>query len=259
MALLNRLFGRSPAAAEAKPADQAPVPAWHALALTFGVQLGDYPDAPRPEILPLLDHAPARVLDIGCATGAVGAAIKKEYGAWVWGCELDAEAARRAALRLDHVSVRTFSEWDAEEMALLGTVDTVLLLDVLEHMYNPWQQLEFLAEHLPGGAQVIASIPNLGNLQTLLGLARGRFDYEREGVLDVTHIRFFTPASMQAMFVQTGFRVEKCQVLSEVVASVEPTEYPARIDLGDMVVLARSPEHWTELKATQLGLRARVA
>lgn len=238
---------------------QAPTPggppAWRLLSDHTGVQDHAYADLPRPGVQHLLARPPRRLLDIGCASGAVAAGMKKDIpGLWAWGCELNAQTAQVAASRLDHVTTVPREQWGASDLALLKTVDTVLLLDVLEHMYNPWAELEFLGANLQPGAQVIVSLPNIGHIQVMEALSQGRFPYAALGILDVTHVRFFTFAEMVAMFQQTGFRVEETVILSRS-PNVEIDQFPAQVQAGKLLVNVESAEEWHELNTIQFGFR----
>jgi hypothetical protein len=176
-------------------------------------------------------------------------------GLWVWGCELNARAAQVAATRLDHVTTVPREQWSAADRERVASVDTVLLLDVLEHMYNPWAELEFLSANLPPDAQVIVSLPNIGYLWVIEALSRGEFQYLPAGVLDVTHIRFFTLDTMREMFEQTGFEVEAIGVLGGSDAKVE--RFPAPVACGKVQLTVESTEEWMQLNATQFGFRLR--
>lgn len=247
-----------PAHTEAAAPDLDATPAWRLLDTQTGVQDLHYGEFARPGLVRLFGQSPRRVLDIGCATGAVGAGLKEALpGTWVWGCELNPEAAQLAAARLDHVSTVPRTEWSAEDLALVATVDTVLLLDVLEHMYNPWAELEFLAQRLPEGAQVIVSLPNVGHVSVLQSLASGSFDYQPNGILDVTHVRFFTLEGMQAMFEQTGFRIEETWIL-DASPNVQIESFPAEVEAGDVTLTVDSAQHWQRLNAIQYGFRLRT-
>jgi 2-polyprenyl-3-methyl-5-hydroxy-6-metoxy-1,4-benzoquinol methylase len=234
------------------------VAAWQSLAGTTGVQVAEYPDAPRINIRQLFVHKPQRVLDIGCATGAVSFGLKETYGAWTWGCELDTVAAQRARSRLDRVTTRPLDQWSGEDLELLSTVDTVLLLDVLEHMYNPWAQLQRLSRHLLPQAQVIVSLPNAGHAGVIAKLAGGSFSYELQGILDVTHIRFFTKAEMLAMFEQTGFTLQAHVALSGRPAK-ELTKFPAEVRSGTVTLRVESRDQWHALNTIQFGFCLRRA
>jgi hypothetical protein len=146
-------------------------------------------------------------------------------------------------------------QWSAADRERVASVDTVLLLDVLEHMYNPWAELEFLSANLPPDAQVIVSLPNIGYLWVIEALTRGEFQYLPAGVLDVTHIRFFTLDTMREMFEQTGFEVEAIAVLGGSDAKVE--RFPAPVACGKVQLTVESTEEWMQLNATQFGFRLR--
>jgi 2-polyprenyl-3-methyl-5-hydroxy-6-metoxy-1,4-benzoquinol methylase len=230
-------------------------PAWRLLGTETGVQDLEYGDIARPGVQKLFKRQPRRLLDIGCASGAVGAGLKQSHaGLWVWGCELNPQAAQVAAGRLDHVTSVPRAQWSAADLELVKSVDTVLLLDVLEHMYNPWAELEFLAQNLPEAAQVIVSLPNVGHITVLGALSQGYFDYQPTGILDVTHVRFFTFAEMQAMFEQTGFQVDDTWVLSRS-PNVEIRQFPAQVAIGKLEVTVDSADEWERLNAIQFGFR----
>lgn len=232
---------------------------WRLLSEETGVQDADYGDIARPGVAKLFRHAPRRLLDIGCSSGAVGAGLKQgDPALWVWGCELNAKSADAAAQRLDLVTRTPFAQWDADDMERLRTVDTVLLLDVLEHMYNPWTHLEALSRHLPQDAQVIVSMPNAGHFSVLENLAAGTFPYQATGILDVTHVRFFTLAGMQAMFRQTGFRIESTWSLNAT-PNVEIAEFPAQVQIGKLLLEVENADEWRRLNAVQYGFRLKVA
>lgn len=243
----------------AAPADaRGAAPAWRLLGDHAGVQEVDYGDVARPGVQRLFGRPPRRLLDIGCAAGAVGAGLKQALpGLWVWGCELNARAARVAATRLDHVTTVPRAAWSAEDLALVKSVDTVLLLDVLEHMANPWAELEFLARQLPPGAQVIVSLPNVGHVSVLAQLAHGEFRYQPTGILDVTHLRFFTLAGMHAMFDETGFAVEGTWVLSSA-GPAAPASFPAQLASGRLALTVDSAQEWQQLHTVQYGFRLKA-
>lgn len=234
-------------------------PAWRLLGSQTGVQDMSYGDMARPIVRHLFAHTPRRLLDIGCASGAVAGGLKESDPAlWAWGCELNAQAADVAASRLDHVTRTAREAWSAEDVARVGTVDTVLLLDVLEHMYNPWAELEFLRQNLPADAQVIVSLPNVGHVSVLECMAEGYFPYSALGILDVTHVRFFTLNEMRAMFEQTGFDIEDTWVLTTTAGEATP-EFPVQVDTGKLQLRVDSLEEWQQIHAIQFGFRLRPA
>jgi trans-aconitate methyltransferase len=141
----------------------------------------------RPEIL---DHVPAgarRVLDLGCATGTTGAALKQRQDVHVTGIELEPEYAREAAQRLDRVI-----EGDVATAAVDGPFDALIAADILEHLPDPWATLGRYVALLEPGATVVVSLPNVNHWSTFAHLARGRWPRKAEGIFDATHLRWFT-------------------------------------------------------------------
>ena len=230
-------------------------PIWRTLSVQPGVQDLEYGDIARPGVQNLFSRPPRRLLDIGCASGAVAAGLKESIpGLWAWGCELNPQSAAVAASRLDRFTRQPLSEWTDTDIEQLRSVDTVLLLDVLEHMYNPWAELEFLAQHLSFDAQVVVSLPNVGHISVLENLASGAFPYAATGILDVTHVRFFTLAGMQSMFDQTGFQIDGTWILNRS-ANTEIKRFPVNVQAGKLTLQVQDPAEWERLNAIQFGFR----
>jgi len=170
-----------------------------------------YNHHPRVELLNLLNHAPRTVLDVGCAAGATGAELKRLYPqAVVHGVELSPASAAIAKTKLDRVLNVSIETMDFAAAGFAPkSIDVVFLPDVLEHLYDPWQSLARMKPFLSDDAQVLASIPNVRNLWLIGELLAGKWDYLQEGLLDVTHIRFFTKKSVAELFEQTGYRIAR--------------------------------------------------
>jgi SAM-dependent methyltransferase len=172
---------------------------------------GQYP-APRTEIVNLIDSTiPQRqVIDIGCGNAATARAIKDRFPlAYVIGVEPNPAAAKLAETRLDRIIQAPIDMLDYDALDIKPhTIDTALFLDVLEHLYDPWTALERLRPRLASDAQIIASIPNIRNYWILSNLiTKGEFSYGPNGLLDITHIRFFTRREIERLFVETGYRI----------------------------------------------------
>lgn len=184
------------------------------------------PDHVQLGLLDMIERAPRVVLDVGCYCGATGETIKRRWpGAKVIGIEPLAEAAALAAPRIDRVITGTLESVDFAQAGLApGSVDTIILADVLEHIFNPWLALQRLRTLLTDDGVVLASIPNVRNLGLIHNLAAGHWTYQGGGLLDITHIRFFTLAEIRTMFAQTGFAI----------ASVEHNVDPALQQLWDL-------------------------
>src|SRR3954469_10803582 len=110
----------------------------------------------RPEILVHIPPTARRVLDLGCATGTTGAALKQRQGAHVTGIELEPEYAAEARRNLDEVIVADV----AAPPALEPPFDTLIAADILEHLADPWAALKHYAQLLEPGATAVVSLPN---------------------------------------------------------------------------------------------------
>jgi SAM-dependent methyltransferase len=164
---------------------------------------GYYADA-RPEVAALVPPTARRILDVGCGHGALGRLLKSR-GCEVTGVELVPDAADHARRFLDRVEVA-----DVEVDGLpfpAASFDVVILADVLEHFIDPWSVAKQAAELLAPGGCIIASVPNVQNIDVLRRLVRGRWDYRERGILDRGHLRFFTLRTLRRLFDEAGLRV----------------------------------------------------
>lgn len=164
-----------------------------------------YPGA-RPDLVERLPPGLGRVLDVGCGAGALGEALLLAGKATsVSGVDISPEAIRQAGNRLEEAHVVDLDQATAPFPT--GSFDTILYADVLEHLKFPWAVVRSQRSLLRGGGRVFCSLPNVGHYKVLLRLLRQRWEYEIEGVLDYTHLRFFTRHSLRAMFLAGGYRV----------------------------------------------------
>lgn len=150
-----------------------------------------------------------RVLDIGCSTGFLGEVLI-ERGCTVDGVEVDPDAAELARKR--GLRTVTVMDLDREDVAaaLDGELyDRIILADVLEHLMRPAAVLASAAKLLAPGGQIVISVPNVTHGSLRLALLQGRWDYRDTGLLDRTHIRFFTRASILALADEAGLQVTR--------------------------------------------------
>lgn len=148
----------------------------------------------------------SHVLDVGCSTGYIGKYLKKTRDCEVDGVEVDEQAANEALKSYDHVLVG-----NAEEMVShleTNKYDVILLMDVLEHLDNPGIHVGEYKNSLRDGGMIIASVPNIAYWMIRFELLRGRFDYTRRGILDHTHLRFFTLKSLVKLFTSNGYEIK---------------------------------------------------
>lgn len=146
------------------------------------------------------------VLELGCAMGAnlqwLRAQNPSVRGV---GVELNSAAAAVAQnfgdIYQQDVEQLDFSKW-------AGQFDYVLAGDILEHLQNPWQMSEKIRNVLKPGGMLIVSLPNVLYWDNVLNLMRGEWQYEDSGILDRTHLRFFTKKSVETMLTEAGFTIE---------------------------------------------------
>lgn len=160
----------------------------------------------RHEMAPFLPEGAKVVLDVGCGEGNFGALVKKTNNCEVWGIDIDAASVEKAAQKLD----RTFVSDIATDLAMLPDdyFDAIFFNDVLEHLVDPCSLLEEMGSKLSSQGVIIASIPNVRYFRNLLKVCfRKDWEYEDSGVMDRTHLRFFTRKSIRRMFEGAGYRV----------------------------------------------------
>ena len=176
-----------------------------------------YYEAERSEMLPFVPSTARFVLDIGCSSGVFGAMIKnRNTDAVVWGIEPDPQAAAAARSRLDHVIEGAFESGmpDLEGKKF----DCIIFNDVLEHLVNPGQVLIESRRYLSADGVVVSSIPNILYWPTMYQIVRHQdWRYEDSGILDNTHLRFFTKKSAVRMFDESGFEVIRCEGINPLV------------------------------------------
>lgn len=161
-------------------------------------------------LLDVLQRPPGRVLELGCSAGRLGQACREKFpGVHVTGIEMDPVAAEIARTRLDRVIEARLEDIDfAAEGIAPASIDTFIAGDVLEHLYDPWRALVRVRPLLAADAQVSVSIPNIRNLSVHATLHNeGTWRYEGHGLLDITHIRFFTLRDIVRMMNETGFDI----------------------------------------------------
>jgi 2-polyprenyl-3-methyl-5-hydroxy-6-metoxy-1,4-benzoquinol methylase len=157
----------------------------------------------------LIPEKALRILDVGCGAGEFGASLKLQRQIEIVGIELNENAAALASKILDKVVNVPVEKINFTE---LGGFDCIVLNDVLEHLADPWEIMKLLTPALKADAKIIASIPNIRSFPVLFDLVwHGRWQYKSEGVLDRTHLRFFTRSSMIEIFESAGLTVELVQ------------------------------------------------
>lgn len=204
-----------------------------------------------------------RILDVGCFCGGTGRWLRAKFpDCIVTGIEMLGKAAEIAAPFYDRMIVSRFEGLDFEDNRLgAASFDTIITADVLEHMVNPWKTLQRLKPLLSADGVLYASIPNVRNLNVVMNLGKGLWPYEGAGIQDVSHLRFFTRASLVQMFNETGW------VIDEIRLNLDPgltTQFEGKdpslintIDTGNMVLKDLSRDDLLEFLTLQFFVRAR--
>ncbi len=168
----------------------------------------DYYGQFRHELLPLLEPARGTVLDIGCGSGLLLAHLRQHGAERTIGIELRADIASelRESGRVDEVLCLDI---ERDELPFApGSIDTLVVSHVLEHMVDPWSVLRRLRPLLSPGGRLVGAIPNVRHVSVALKLlTRGRWQYADSGILDRTHLRFFAKETIRELLETTGYRV----------------------------------------------------
>lgn len=165
----------------------------------------------RHDIVAALTTGPrSAILELGCGSGGTGrAAIAAgKVGRYV-GLELNEQAARIAAEALSEVIVGDAQVVDLSQHA--GQFDALIISEVLEHLTDPWATLSRLTACLKPGGMVYASSPNVAYWGVIKNLILGRFRYQGSGLMDRTHLRWFTPESYCELFEGAGIEIQSIQ------------------------------------------------
>lgn len=165
---------------------------------------------------------PGTALDVGCGRGELAHAIK-ELGWEVWGVESDPEALETARNRMDRVIDADLQDVGRVASELEGKqFDALVMSDVLEHLYDPYAVLRRYIRFVKPGGRVLISLPNAVTFTNRLKWLLGRVEYEDTGVMDRTHIRFFTFRSAREVVEASGCRVERVDSTPNLVRSLLP-------------------------------------
>lgn len=149
-----------------------------------------------------------RVLEIGPERGYVTKMLK-EQGCSVTCIEIDSESSKESSLFCDRMILGDVEQINFEKVFGCEKFDVILLGDILEHLKNPWTLLCKVREQLAKEGSVVSSIPNVAHGSVRLSLLKGEFSYSHKGILDKTHLRFFTRKTIEELFVGAGFVIRK--------------------------------------------------
>lgn len=168
-----------------------------------------------------------KILELGCATGYISKELIKKKNI-VWGVDSDVNYLKKAG----KICNKTFL-FDIEKIAELKDLphkyfDYILLMDVLEHTRNPEAILRQLKKWVKKNGEIIISLPNIANISTRLSLFSGSFSYTETGILDKTHLKFFTLQSFSELLLQNGLKLKHIE---------------HNADLGIIPIIGRALKH----------------
>lgn len=166
-----------------------------------------------------------KVLEIGCAMGFHTRALHELQHCQVTGIEIDTDAASHARPFCDDLIVGNIETIDLDQLLHDRQFDVITFADVLEHLKNPTAVLHKVRPFLREGGYVLASIPNIAHCAVIYEMARGRFEYRSLGLLDDTHIRFFTRQTIYHTIEEAGYLIVS---LERNCAPASETEFKTR-------------------------------
>lgn len=190
------------------------------------------------------------VLDVGCGSGALSESIKQK-GYEVWGIEENEEAASRAERRLDRVLRLSLHDHEAVRTALgERKFDYLIFSDVLEHVYDPFSVLREYLGFVKEGCRVVISVPNALVWTNRWNFLFGRFEYADTGVMDRTHIRWFTFRSAKRLVCAAGCTLKKVDYTPFFVRALLPLikKFLRSGSEGDRRQLIDSPAYKTYMR-----------
>lgn len=145
-------------------------------------------------------------LEFGCGFGGFSALVKQTFNTETWAVEIDKMVAQKAAEKLDRVI-------NADALESLHEIpenyfNCIIFFDILEHLVDPYTLLSAAKTKLTETGVIVASIPNIRYYRTFVDFViHGNWTYQSQGILDKTHLRFFTYKSIKQMFCELGFEI----------------------------------------------------
>lgn len=150
----------------------------------------------------------SKVLDVGCSSGNFGKVLINRKNCAVDGIELDESDATEARKKLRQVWVLNIETDDLKKLGK-NKYDVIYFGDVIEHLVHPSTTLKRIKPLLNNGGRVLFSIPNMGHIAVRLDLLSGDLDYTETGLIDKTHLHFYTQKEIFRVFEEAGYRIEK--------------------------------------------------
>ena len=171
------------------------------------------------------------LLDLGAAGGELGAAVRDQFDRTV-GFEYDVDRLEQLRGRFDQVVIA-----DLETVRRLpACADIIVLADILEHLRDPSKLLACVRESLAAHGHVFISVPNIANITVRLGLLFGIFEYRERGILDSSHLRFYTMRSIKREIEGAGFRIVAIRGSSVPIRLIVPKAPELLLRIGERLL-----------------------
>ena len=200
----------------------------------------------RPEVQALVDPNSKTILDVGCASGIFASQLKEKLGAEVWGIEPVEDVGIKAKKVID--KVLTGRVEDNIHQLPDKYFDSIIFSDVLEHLVDPYMIIDLVKDKLSKNGEIIASIPNVRHWSVLKELLEGKWEYQDAGILDRTHLRFFTKSSIIEMFQNSGYKVNEIRATQFGENTISPKLLNAMSQSGlNVSSLAEEANHYQYL------------
>ena len=190
------------------------------------IDLGN-PNSSHTQVLDLVGRSKT-VLDVGCATGYLARHLASR-DCTVSGLEVEPDRAARAREHVEQVVVADLNVTSIADHFPAGSFEAIVFADVLEHILEPARVLREAVALLSPGGRIVISIPNVSHGALRLALLQGRWEYTDTGLLDRTHLWFYTRKSLLALVAEAGLGVEHLRA-----TVVDPLVAPVKIDLGGL-------------------------
>lgn len=167
---------------------------------------GKYYSHNRQGMIKYLPQKAQLFLEVGCGVGSFGELVKKDRECKFYGIEPDLKSSELASKRLDKV-INDYFDPNTQFKNL--KFDCIIFNDVLEHLEDPWQILKDTKKLLNSDGRIVCSIPNVVFYKNILHVVfHNDWKYTDAGILDRTHLRFFTSKSIMRMFQECGYKID---------------------------------------------------
>ena len=164
----------------------------------------------NPDLLEFIPRTALNLIEVGCSSGALAREYKKINPACNYlGIDIDEEYTKLASKHCDATLTMNINDADEAFYSAHCATDCWIFGDTLEHLQDPWQVLRNIRKSIPDHGNIIACIPNAQHWSLIVKLSIGDFRYEKQGLLDKTHLRWFTRQTIIELFAETGFKIEK--------------------------------------------------